>query len=158
MVYKWSTLYFRYWAISAGLSRITGAGDIEQESRSESLVFYKYHFDPMFTHLSSCVFNCQHWYRYLNIWWKSSEIYQWNFNPWWLHQVESFPRYWALCEGNPLVTSGFPSQRPVTRSFDVFFDLRLNKYLSQHRDAANLRRHRAYYGAIVMEYINFFIH
>ena len=29
-------------------------------------------------------------------------------------------------------TDGFPSQRPVTRSFDVFFDLRLNKRLSQH--------------------------
>ena len=27
-----------------------------------------------------------------------------------------------LCEGNPLVTSGFPSQR--TQSFNVFFDLR----------------------------------
>ena len=26
----------------------------------------------------------------------------------------------------------FPAQRPVTRSFDVFFDLRLNKRLSKH--------------------------
>ena len=34
----------------------------------------------------------------------------------------------ALCEGNPSVTRGFPSQRPVTRSFDVFFDLHLNKH------------------------------
>ena len=25
----------------------------------------------------------------------------------------------------------FPAQRPVTRSFDVFFDLRLNKRLSK---------------------------
>ena len=32
-----------------------------------------------------------------------------------------------ICEGNPPVTGGFLSQRPVTRSFDVFFDLRLNK-------------------------------
>ena len=37
----------------------------------------------------------------------------------------------ALCEGNPPVTGGFPSQRPMTRSFDVFFDLRLNKRLSK---------------------------
>ena len=36
-----------------------------------------------------------------------------------------------LCEGNPPVTGGFPSQRPVTRSFDVFFDLHLNKRLSK---------------------------
>ena len=34
-----------------------------------------------------------------------------------------FPRYWALCEGNPPVIGGFPSQRPVTGSFDAFFDL-----------------------------------
>ena len=43
----------------------------------------------------------------------------------------------ALCEGNPPVTDGFPSQRPVTRSFDVFFDLHLNKLLSKQ-----LRRRR----------------
>ena len=36
----------------------------------------------------------------------------------------------AICEGNPPVIGGFPSQRPVTRSFDVFFDLRPNKRLS----------------------------
>ena len=35
----------------------------------------------------------------------------------------------ALCDGNPQVTGG--SQGPVTRSFDVFFDLRLNKRLSK---------------------------
>ena len=28
-------------------------------------------------------------------------------------------------------TGEFPAQRPVTRSFDVFFDLRLNKQLSK---------------------------
>ena len=37
----------------------------------------------------------------------------------------------ALCEGNPPVPGGFPSQRIVTRSFDVFFNLRLNKRLSK---------------------------
>ena len=31
----------------------------------------------------------------------------------------------------PPVTGEFPSQRPVTRCFDVFFDLRLNKRLSK---------------------------
>ena len=33
--------------------------------------------------------------------------------------------------GVPPVTGGFPSQRAVTLSFDVFFDLRLNKRLSK---------------------------
>ena len=34
----------------------------------------------------------------------------------------------ALCAGNSPVTDEFPAQRPVTPSFDVFFDLRLNNY------------------------------
>ena len=29
----------------------------------------------------------------------------------------------ALCAGNSPVTGEFPAQRPVTRSFDIFFDL-----------------------------------
>ena len=33
--------------------------------------------------------------------------------------------------GEPPVTGGFPSKRPVTRIFDVFFDLRLNKRSSK---------------------------
>ena len=37
----------------------------------------------------------------------------------------------ALYAGNSPVTGEFPTQRPVTRSFDVFFDLRLNKRLSK---------------------------
>ena len=43
---------------------------------------------------------------------------------------EHFPRYCRFA-GNSRVTGEFPSQRPVTRSFDVFFDLRLNKRLSE---------------------------
>ena len=38
-------------------------------------------------------------------------------------------RVTGLCVGNSLVTGEFPSQRPVTWSFDVFFDLLLNKRL-----------------------------
>ena len=50
------------------------------------------------------------------------------------------------------VTGEFPSQWPVTRSFDVFFDLRLNQQSSkQYRDAGDLRRHRAYYDVNVMQ-------
>ena len=35
------------------------------------------------------------------------------------------------CVGNSPVTGEFPSQRPVTRNFDVFVDLCLNKWLSK---------------------------
>ena len=37
----------------------------------------------------------------------------------------------ALCAGNSPVCSEFPAQRPVTQSFDIFFDPRLNKCLSK---------------------------
>ena len=54
-----------------------------------------------------------------------------------------------LC-GNSPVTGEFPAQRPVTRSFDVFFDLRLNKRWSKIRENGALRRYRAHYDVTVM--------
>ena len=87
-----------------------------------------------------------------------------------------FPRYWPFVR--EFTGPGeFPAQRPVTRSLDVFFDLRLNKRLSKQSwgwwfetlprplwrhsnglnqqlskklDAGDLRRHRADYDVIVM--------
>ena len=53
------------------------------------------------------------------------------YHTWWRHQMKTFSALLALCEGNSLVTSKFPLQMPVTRNFDVFFDLRLNKRLSR---------------------------
>ena len=50
---------------------------------------------------------------------------------WWRHQKETFSALLALCAGKSPVTGEFPTKRPVTRSFDVFFDLRLNKRLSK---------------------------
>ena len=45
--------------------------------------------------------------------------------------METFSALLAICAGNSPVPGEFPAQRPVTRSFDVFFDLRLNKRLSK---------------------------
>ena len=45
--------------------------------------------------------------------------------------METFSALMAICAGNSPVTGEFPAQRPVTRSFDVFFHLRLNKRLSK---------------------------
>ena len=50
---------------------------------------------------------------------------------WWRHQMETFSTLLAICAGNSPVPAEFPAQRLVTRSFDVFFDLRLNKRLSK---------------------------
>ena len=53
------------------------------------------------------------------------------FQSWWRHQIETFSSLLAHCEMNPAVTSGFPSKRPWARSFDQFFNLRLNRQLSK---------------------------
>ena len=45
--------------------------------------------------------------------------------------MEAFSQLLALCAGNSPVPGDFPAQRPVTRSVDVFFDLRLNKRISK---------------------------
>ena len=45
--------------------------------------------------------------------------------------METFSALLALCVWNSPVAGKFPSERPVTRNFDVFFDLRLNKRFSE---------------------------
>ena len=56
----------------------------------------------------------------------------WSFgHSWWGHQMETFSALLAICAGNSPVPGKFPTQRPVTRSFDVFFDLRLSTRLSK---------------------------
>ena len=52
-------------------------------------------------------------------------------NSWWRHQMETFSALLAICAGNSPVTGELPAQRPVTRSFDVFFELGLNERLSK---------------------------
>ena len=44
----------------------------------------------------------------------------------------------------------FPSQRPVTRTFGVFFDLRWTSGWVNNRDTGDLRRHRAHHDVTVM--------
>ena len=40
--------------------------------------------------------------------------------------METFSDLLAICAGNSPVTGEFSTQRPVTQSFDVFFDMRPN--------------------------------
>ena len=49
----------------------------------------------------------------------------------WRHQMVAFSALLTICAGNSPVTGEFPAQRPVTQSFNVFFDLRLNKWLTK---------------------------
>ena len=46
-----------------------------------------------------------------------------NIITWWRHQMEAFPRYWSFVW----------SERPVTQSFDLFFDVSPNERLRKQR-------------------------
>ena len=57
---------------------------------------------------------------------------------WWRHEMETFSALLAICP----VPGEFHAQRPVTRSFDVFFIcVWINGWVS-NREAGDLRRHR----------------
>ena len=45
--------------------------------------------------------------------------------------METFSALLAICAGSSPVPGEFPAQRPVTRRFDIFFDLHPNKRLSK---------------------------
>ena len=62
--------------------------------------------------------------------------------------MEKISALLTFCAGNPPVTGEFPSQRPVTRRFDVFFDLRRNKNWVNYRKAGDVRLHRSHYDGI----------
>ena len=65
--------------------------------------------------------------------WHQLKWHMWLSNKvaWWRHRMETFSTLLAFCAGNSPVTGEFSAQRPVMRSFDVFFDLSLNQLLSQ---------------------------
>ena len=63
--------------------------------------------------------------------------------------METFSALVAICAGNSSVTGEFPAQRPVTQSFDVFFDLRINGWVN-NCEAGDWRRHRAHDDLTVM--------
>ena len=72
---------------------------------------------------------------------------------WWHHKKGTFSMLLAFCEGNPPVTGGFHSQRPVIWSFDVFFVLHLSKHdliwKIMHQDNSSCNGHEGdepYYG------------
>ena len=69
----------------------------------------------------------------------------------WRHQMETFSVLLALSAGNSPVTGDFLLHRPVTRSFDVFFDW-MNGWVN-NCEAGDLRRHRARYYVTVMRRI-----
>ena len=62
-------------------------------------------------------------FSYLTVvWWK---LKTW----WWRYQTEAFPVFLTICAENSPFTGELLAQRPVKWSFDVFFDLGLDKRL-----------------------------
>ena len=61
----------------------------------------------------------------------------------------------AICAGNSPVPGEFPAQMPVTRSFDVFFNLRLNKRLRKQWWGWWFETYRAHYDVIVISTVTF---
>ena len=61
----------------------------------------------------------------------SKLIAHWEQLTWWRHQMVTFSALLTICAGNSPVPGEFPTQRPVTRSFDVYFHLRPDKRLSK---------------------------
>ena len=67
---------------------------------------------------------------YMKRWWSSLATPYDVLSPrwsWWRHQKETVSALLAFCVGISPGTGEFPAQRPVTRSLDVFFDLRHEK-------------------------------
>ena len=65
-----------------------------------------------------------------NKWWQGPHMKR-SWVTWWRHQMETFSALLAICAGNSPVSGEFPAQRPVTRSFGVFFDRPPKKHLSK---------------------------
>ena len=63
----------------------------------------------------------------------------------------------AICAGNSQVAGEFPAQRPVTRSFDVFFICAWINVWVNKRLAGDLRRQHAHFDVNVMfcDIVNF---
>ena len=62
--------------------------------------------------------------------------------------METFSALLAICAGNSPVSGEFPAQRPVTRSFDVFYAW-INDWVN-NGEAGDLRRYPAHYDVTVM--------
>ena len=57
----------------------------------------------------------------------------------------------ALCAGTSPVTGEFPSQRPVTQSFDISLICAWINGWTNSREAGDLRRHRIHYEVTIMD-------
>ena len=88
---------------------------------------------PLIKSPLECVTPCPYFFRlcYCRCWLWHDRDKMWTWWSWWRHELKTFSVVLALFKRYSPVTGEFPSHRPVTWSFDISFDLRLNKRLSK---------------------------
>ena len=75
---------------------------------------------PMISRQGSCIWFQKDWaHQIMKFWCFHDGVIKW----------KHFPLYWPFVQGIHQFPGEFPSQRPVTQSFDTFFHLHLNKRL-----------------------------
>ena len=67
--------------------------------------------------------------------------------------METFSVLLAICVGNSPVTGELPSQRPATRTFDVYLICSWVNSWVNNDETGDLRRHRAHYDVKVIWYL-----
>ena len=119
----WTIDYPVQWSIcvSSGLNELTTINQRSSVARRISSTTNAYGAWQS----TSCFYKYDIWYPQYYI----SLCLPWFCPTWWRHQMATFSALLAICAGNSPVPGEFPAQRPVTRSFDLFCDLRLNKRL-----------------------------
>ena len=71
---------------------------------------------------------------------------------WWRHQMETYSMLLALCEGNSPVTGKLPHKGQWHGALRFLLICARTNGWENHRDAGDLRRHRAHYDVTVMWY------
>ena len=108
-------------------------GEIRLNFKNKSAIITRYLYFVMFPKYwtwSQIVFSYA-WLQFGLGWYNDWFVEIGNVLSWWRHQMETFSALLDLCARNSPVTGEFHAQRPVTQSFDVFFDLCPNKRLSK---------------------------
>ena len=113
---------------------------------SNSCALYPWSHKPAGTNIDRSFRHCRIEWHLAQLHWYMTTADLWNHaHDDVINEMETFSASLAICAGNSPVPGEFPAQRPVTRSFDVFFDLRLNKRLIKQSRGwwfETLSRHR----------------
>ena len=144
----------KFWASLLNILFLKISGEVSWAlaARSYDKIIIIFHCDPSFSNTEHCEYDivlwvavdcstsCSEWHWSAHMRAPGARCHVSTLNgcvsstteiSWWRHQMETFSALLAICAGNSPVPDEFAAQRPVTRSFDVFFDLRLNKRLSK---------------------------